>query len=126
MKTIITTPDAPAPIGPYNQAVLKNGMLYASGQIAINPVTSELVLDDIKTETTQVMENIKAILKAADMTFDDIIKTSIFISDMHNFAQINEVYGTYFDEANAPARETVEVANLPKFVNVEISFLASK
>ncbi|MFB9052238.1 Rid family detoxifying hydrolase [Formosa undariae] len=126
MKTIITTPNAPAPIGPYNQAVLKNGMLYASGQIAINPATSELVLDDIKTETKQVMENINAILKAADMTFEDIIKTSIFISDMNNFAQINEVYGQYFDEATAPARETVEVANLPKFVNVEISFLASK
>ena len=126
MKTIITTPNAPAPIGPYNQAVLKNGMLYASGQIAINPATSELVLDDIKTETKQVMENINAILKAADMTFDDIIKTSIFISDMNNFAQINEVYGQYFDEATAPARETLEVANLPKFVNVEISFLASK
>ena len=126
MKTIITTPNAPAPIGPYNQAVLKNGMLYASGQIAINPATSELVLDDIKTETKQVMENISGILKAADMTFEDIIKTSIFISDMHNFAQINEVYGQYFNEATAPARETVEVANLPKFVNVEISFLASK
>ncbi|CDF79416.1 endoribonuclease L-PSP [Formosa agariphila KMM 3901] len=126
MKTIITTPNAPAPIGPYNQAVLKNGMLYASGQIAINPETSELVLDDIKTETKQVMENINAILKEANMTFEDIIKTSIFISDMHNFADINEVYGQYFDEATAPARETVEVANLPKFVNVEISFIASK
>ncbi|WP_299779544.1 Rid family detoxifying hydrolase [uncultured Formosa sp.] len=126
MKTIITTPDAPAPIGPYNQAVLKNGMLYASGQIAINPATSELVLDDIKTETTQVMKNMEAILKAADMTFEDVIKTSIFISDMNNFAQINEIYGQYFNEATAPARETVEVANLPKFVNVEISFLASK
>ncbi|WP_159023429.1 Rid family detoxifying hydrolase [Formosa sp. L2A11] len=126
MKTIITTPDAPAPIGPYNQAVLKNGMLYASGQIAIDPATSELVLDDIKTETTQVMKNMEAILKAADMTFEDVIKTSIFISDMNNFAQINEIYGQYFNEATAPARETVEVANLPKFVNVEISFLASK
>ncbi|WP_066218451.1 Rid family detoxifying hydrolase [Formosa haliotis] len=126
MKTIITTPNAPAPIGPYNQAILKNGMLYASGQIAIHPSTSELVLDDIQIETKQVMENIKGILEAADMTFNDIIKTSIFISDMHNFAQINEVYATYFDEATAPARETVEVANLPKFVNVEISFIASK
>ena len=126
MKTIIHTPDAPAPIGPYNQAVLINDTLYTSGQIALNPKNGELVLDDIKTETKLVMENLKAVLAAADMTFEHVVKTSIFISDMHNFAQINEVYSSYFNEATAPARETVEVANLPKFVNVEISMIAVK
>lgn len=123
-KQIITTPNAPAPIGPYNQAVLINGTLYTSGQIAINPKTGELVLDTIKAETQQVMENMKAVLAAANMTFEHVVKTSIFISDMHNFSQINEVYSEYFDDASAPARETVEVANLPKFVNVEISMIA--
>ena len=126
MKKIINTPKAPAPIGPYNQAVLSGNTLYTSGQIALHPDTTELVLDDIRTETKQVMENMKAVLEAADMTFENVIKTSIFISDMNNFAQINEVYGQYFDEASAPARETVEVANLPKFVNVEISMIAVK
>ena len=126
MKKIINTPNAPAPIGPYNQAVLVNNILYTSGQIALDPVTMELVLDDIITETKQVMENLKAVLKAADMTFENVFKTSIFISDMHNFSKINEVYATYFDESTAPARETVEVANLPKFVNVEISMMAAK
>lgn len=126
MKKIINTTKAPAPIGPYNQAVLVGNMLYTSGQIALHPETMELVLDDIKTETKQVMENMKAVLKAADMTFENVIKSSIFISDMHNFSQINEVYSTYFNEATAPARETVEVANLPKFVNVEISMIAVK
>ena len=126
MKTIINTPNAPAPIGPYNQAVLSGNTLYTSGQIALNPKTMELVLDDIKTETKQVMENMRAVLAAADMTFENVIKSSIFVSDMHNFAKINEVYGAYFDEATAPARETVEVANLPKFVNVEISMIAVK
>ncbi len=125
MKTIITTPNAPAPIGPYNQAVLKGNMLYTSGQIAIDPKTGNLVTDDIKTETKLVMENLKAILTEAGMTFENVLKTTIFISDMHNFAAINEVYVTYFNEATAPARETVEVANLPKFVNVEISVIAS-
>ena len=126
MKKIISTSKAPAPIGPYNQAVLSGNTLYTSGQIALHPETGELVMGDIKTETKQVMENMKAVLKAADMTFENVIKTSIFISDMNNFAQINEVYGTYFDDATAPARETVEVANLPKFVNVEISMIANK
>ncbi|NRB58980.1 MAG: RidA family protein [Winogradskyella sp.] len=126
MKKIINTPKAPAPIGPYNQAVLSGNTLYTSGQIALHPETTELVLDDIRTETKQVMENMKAVLEAADMTFENVIKTSIFISDMNNFAQINEVYCQYFDEASAPARETVEVANLPKFVNVEISMIAVK
>lgn len=126
MKTIITTQDAPAPIGPYNQAVLSGNTLYTSGQIAINPTTGELVLADIKSETKQVMENMKAVLAAASMTFENVIKTSIFIADMHQFAAINEVYGSYFNEATAPARETVEVANLPKFVHVEISMIAVK
>ena len=126
MKKIITTTKAPAPIGPYNQAVLSGNTLYTSGQIAINPNTGELVLDSIKEETTQVMENLKEVLAAADMTFENVIKTSIFISDMNNFGEINAVYGQYFNEETAPARETVEVANLPKFVNVEISAIAVK
>ncbi|WP_290700716.1 Rid family detoxifying hydrolase [Lacinutrix sp.] len=126
MKKIITTKHAPAPIGPYNQAVLSGNTLYTSGQIALHPETGELVMDDISTETKQVMENMKAVLAAADMTFENVIKSSIFISDMHNFAAINTVYGQYFNEASAPARETVEVANLPKFVNVEISMIAVK
>ena len=126
MKKIIQTPNAPAPIGPYNQAVLYGNTLYTSGQIAINPATGKLELDSIPHETKLVMENMKAVLAAADMTFSDVVKTSIFISDMNNFAEINKVYGTYFDEATAPARETVEVANLPKFVNVEISMIAIK
>lgn len=124
MKKIITTTKAPSPIGPYNQAVLSGNTLYTSGQIALNPETGELVLDDIKNETTQVMENMKAVLEAANMTFENIVKTSIFISDMNNFAAINEVYGSYFNNTTAPARETVEVARLPKDVNVEISMIA--
>ncbi|CAL2085302.1 RidA family protein [Tenacibaculum sp. 190524A02b] len=126
MKKIITTDKAPAPIGPYNQAVLSGNTLYTSGQIALNPSTGELVLDSIEAETKQVMENMKEVLAAAEMTFENVIKTSIFISDMNNFSKINEVYGNYFNEATAPARETVEVANLPKFVNVEISMIAVK
>ncbi|MFD2566034.1 RidA family protein [Pseudotenacibaculum haliotis] len=126
MKKIIQTPNAPAPIGPYNQAVLSGNTLYTSGQIAINPETGELQLGSIQEETQLVMENMKAVLKAADMTFENVVKTSIFISDMNNFAEINKVYGSYFNEDTAPARETVEVANLPKFVNVEISMIAVK
>ena len=126
MKKIITTSKAPAPIGPYNQAILTGNTLYTSGQIAINPESGELVLNSIKDETTQVMENMKAVLEAADMTFENVIKTSIFIADMNQFSEINAVYGSYFNEKNAPARETVEVANLPKFVNVEISMIAVK
>lgn len=126
MKKIITTSKAPAPIGPYNQAVLSGNTLYTSGQIAIHPKTGELVLDSIEEETKQVMENMKAVLEAAQMTFENVIKSSIFISDMHQFSKINAVYGSYFDETTAPARETVEVANLPKFVNVEISMIAVK
>ena len=126
MKTIITTSKAPAPIGPYSQAVLNGNTLYTSGQIAFNPKTMALVLDDIKTETKQVMENMKAVLTEAGMTFGNVVKTSIFITDMNNFSQINEVYGSYFNEATAPARETVQVARLPKDVNVEISMIAVK
>ena len=126
MKKIIQTPNAPAPIGPYNQAILSGNTLYTSGQIAINPATGELELGSIQEETELVMQNLKAVLEAAEMTFENVIKTSIFISDMNNFGEINKVYGSYFDEVTAPARETVEVANLPKFVNVEISMIAVK
>lgn len=126
MKKIIYTDKAPAPIGPYNQAVLVGNTLYTSGQIALNPATMELVLDDIETETKQVMENMKAVLAAADMTFENVIKTTIFIMNMGDFARINAVYGSYFDEPTAPARETVQVACLPKNVNIEISMIAVK
>ena len=125
MKKIIHTDKAPAPIGPYSQAVQFGNMLYTSGQIAINPTTGDLEIEDIKAETRLVMENLRAVLQAAGMNFEHVIKASIFVSDMHNFADINQVYATYFNEATAPARETVEVANLPKFVNVEISMIAS-
>lgn len=126
MKQIIHTPDAPAPIGPYSQAVLIGNTLYTSGQIALDPVSMELVTTDIETETRQVMENMKAVLDAAGMDFTDVVKTTIFIMDMADFARINAVYGRYFDEATAPARETVQVAGLPKGVNVEISMVAVK
>lgn len=126
MKKIITTHKAPAPIGPYNQAILSGNTLYTSGQIALHPTTGELVINSIENETKQVMENMKEVLAAAEMTFENVVKSSIFISDMHNFSKINDVYALYFNEATAPARETVEVANLPKFVNVEISMIAVK
>ncbi|MDR6967144.1 2-iminobutanoate/2-iminopropanoate deaminase [Flavobacterium arsenatis] len=124
MKKIIHTDKAPAPIGPYNQAVLVGDTLYTSGQIALDPVTMELVLDDIETETKQVMENMKAVLEEAGMTFENVVKATIFIMDMNDFGKINSVYGSYFDEKTAPARETVQVACLPKNVNVEISVIA--
>lgn len=126
MKQVINTPNAPAPIGPYNQAILSGNTLYLSGQIALNIETGLLVLDDVKSETKQVMENLKAVLNAAGMTFENVVKTTIFISDMNNFTLINEVYGSYFNDATAPARETVQVARLPKDVNVEISMIAVK
>ncbi|WP_029033002.1 RidA family protein [Salinimicrobium terrae] len=126
MKKIIQTKDAPAPIGAYNQAVLSGNTLYISGQIALNPVSGELEQKNIEEETEQVMRNLKAILVAAEMSFENVVKSSIFISDMNNFGRINAVYSKYFDEETAPARETVEVANLPKFVNVEISVIAVK
>lgn len=124
MKKIIFTDKAPAPIGPYSQAVLINETLYTSGQIALNPETMELVIDDIQTETKQVMENMKAVLQAAGMTFENVVKATIFIMDMSDFANINTVYASYFDEKTAPARETVQVAGLPRGVNVEISMIA--
>jgi 2-iminobutanoate/2-iminopropanoate deaminase len=126
MKKIIYTENAPAPIGPYNQAVLVGNTLYTSGQIALNPQTMELVLDDIETETKQVMENMKAVLTAAEMTFENVVKTSIFIMNMEDFSRINAVYGAYFNDGTAPARETVQVACLPKNVNIEISMIAIK
>ena len=126
MKQVIITPNAPAPIGPYSQAVLKGNTLYTSGQIAINPTNGELVLDNIKLETDQVMKNMAAVLKEAQMSFEDVVKATIFITDMNNFIEINAVYGSYFNEASAPARETVQVSKLPKNVNVEISMIAIK
>ncbi len=126
MKKIINTPLAPAPIGPYSQAVLVNNMLYTSGQIAINPATNELVLETIEAETHRVMQNLQEVLKAAEMTFENVVKSTIFIADMNQFAQINSVYAQYFDENTAPARETVQVSCLPKKVNIEISMIAIK
>ncbi|NQY68160.1 MAG: RidA family protein [Flavobacteriales bacterium] len=123
MKTIIHTEAAPAPIGPYNQAILKNGTLYISGQIPLDPVSGEIVNSDIVAETKQVMENLKAVLEAASMDLSNVVKTSIFISDMNDFGKINEVYGNYFT-SEEPARECVQVARLPKDVNVEISAIA--
>lgn len=124
-KKIIRTENAPAPIGPYNQAVMYGDTLYVSGQIALDPKTGELVQDDIQTETKMVMENLKAVLAEAGMDFSNVIKSTIFLMDMGQFAQVNEVYGSYFGE-NPPARETVQVAGLPKAVNVEISVIAGK
>jgi len=124
MKKIIFTEKAPTPIGPYNQAVLKGNTLYTSGQIALNPATMELVIDTIEIETKQVMENMKAVLEAAGMTFENVVKSTIFIMNMNDFGSINAVYGSYFNEKTAPARETVQVACLPKNVNVEISMIA--
>ena len=126
MKKIIKTHKAPAPIGPYNQAVLSGNTLYTSGQIAINLKTGNVISATISEETRLVMEHLKEVLAAADMTFENVIKTSIFISDMNNFGEINSVYGDYFNEESAPARETVEVTALPKSANVEISAIAVK
>ena len=124
MKKIIFSDKAPAPIGPYNQAVLSGNTLYTSGQIAINPATGNLVLENIEIETEQVMQNLKAVLEAANMNFDNVIKSTIFISNMGDFATINAIYGKYFSEETAPARETVQVSCLPKNVNIEISMIA--
>lgn len=124
MNRIIRTTEAPLPIGPYNQAILKDDTLYASGQIAIDPTTNQLISGNIKAETKQVMDNLAAVLRAADMDFTQVVKCSIFISDMNDFNEINQVYGLYFNNDTAPARETVQVAVLPKNVNVEISLIA--
>lgn len=126
MKKIIFTDKAPAPIGPYSQAVLVGNTLYTSGQIALDPATMELVMETIEVETTQVMNNMKAVLEAADMDFSNVVKSTIFISDMNDFGRINSIYASYFEEESAPARETVQVAKLPKNVNVEISMIAIK
>ena len=124
MKKIITTPNAPAPIGPYNQAVLSGNTLYISGQTPLDPSTGNLVSGSIEEEPLKVMKNIEAILTAASATFESVVKASIFVKDMHQFKAINGVYGSFFNAATAPARETIEVANLPMFVNVEISMIA--
>jgi len=124
MKKIVKTSNAPKPIGPYNQAVIANNLLFISGQVAFDPKTDTLVLDNIENETKQVMENLKAILESVNATFENVVKTTIFLSDMENFVKVNGVYGSYFNEDTAPARETVEVARLPKDVNVEISMIA--
>jgi 2-iminobutanoate/2-iminopropanoate deaminase len=126
MKKIIFTDKAPAPIGPYNQAVLVGNTLYTSGQIALNPNTMELVMETIEVETSQVMNNMKAVLEAAEMDFSNVVKSTIFITDMNDFARINTVYADYFQEEFAPSRETVQVAKLPRNVNIEISMIAIK
>ncbi|MFI5134021.1 MAG: RidA family protein [Chitinophagales bacterium] len=124
-KTIVTTAQAPAPIGPYNQAIQTGNFLFISGQVCIDPSTGNLKNKDIQEETHQVMHNLKAILQEAGMDFSNVVKTSIFITDMNRFAEMNEVYGKYFAD-KFPARETVQVSALPKFVNVEISMIAAK
>ncbi len=123
MKKIISTKNAPGAIGPYSQAVKTGNMLFTSGQVAIHPESGELVMDDVQTETHQVMANLKAVLSEAGMTFDNVVKTSIFLQDMNDFNAVNEVYASYFS-SDFPARETVQVACLPKSVNVEISMIA--
>ena len=124
MKTIIQTTKAPAPIGPYNQAILVDNTLFTSGQIALDPKTMELVNRDIEMETTQVMKNLCEVLKAAGMGFANVVKATIYLADMVDFSRVNEVYGGYFNDDDAPARETVQVAQLPKNVRVEISVIA--
>jgi len=124
-KVIINTDEAPEPIGPYSQSVLSNNTLYVSGQIPLDPETGNIINDSIESETERVMQNIGKILRAAGYSFDNVVKCSIFVTDLGNFARINEVYGQYFDVA-PPARETVEVSRLPKDVNVEISCIATK
>ncbi len=125
MKKIINSPNAPAPVGPYNHSVAFNGMLFASGQIALDPSTGNMIQDDIEKETHQVMRNIKSILDTAGISFEHIIKCSVFVNDMNNYAKFNAVYATYFNDDTAPARELVEVARLPKDANVEISIIAA-
>lgn len=124
MKEIVYTDQAPAPIGPYSQATVFGNQVFTSGQIAIHPQTGDLICDTIEQETRQVLENLKAVLAAAGCGLEDVLKCSIFISDMGQFQQINQVYAEYFEEATAPARETVQVAVLPKNVNIEISAIA--
>lgn len=124
-KKVITTKNAPAPIGPYNQAILVNDTLYISGQICIEPASGNLKNKDLQEETNQVMQNLKSILQEAGMSFNNVVKTTIFLTDMNRFSEVNEIYGKYFN-SDFPARETVQVSALPKFVNVEISMIAVK
>ena len=124
MKKIITSKNAPRPIGPYNQAVIANGFMYISGQVGMNPKTGKIIKDTISEETEQVMKNLSSILNEASISFENVVKTTIFLSDMNDFSLVNEVYGKYFDEDTAPARETVQVSKLPLGVNVEISMIA--
>ena len=124
MKKIINTDKSPAPIGPYNQAILKNNMLFISGQIALDPVSMKLKNQTIEEETNQVMLNLKHILKEANMDFDNVVKTSIFLSDMNIFNKVNDIYGKYITKEDEPARETIAVKTLPMNVNVEISMIA--
>jgi len=124
-KKIIVTKNAPAPIGPYNQAILVNNTLYISGQVCIDPSTGNLKNKDLQEETHQVMQNLKTILQEAEMSFNNVVKTTIFLTDMNRFSEVNDIYGKYF-ERDFPARETVQVSALPKFVNVEISMVAMK
>ena len=124
MKKIITSKNAPSPIGPYNQAVIANGFMFISGQVGMNPKTGKIVKNSISDETEQVMENLSSILNEASISFENVVKTTIFLSDMNDFSSVNEVYGKYFDEDIAPARETVQVSKLPLGVNVEISMIA--
>ena len=126
MKKTIQTDNAPAPIGPYSQAVLVGSTLYTSGQIALDAQSGELLIENITDETIKVMMNMQAVLNAAEMDFNNVVKSTIFLSSMSNFDAVNKVYASYFDEQNAPARETVEVSELPKKVNVEISMIAIK
>ena len=125
-KTIVTSENAPAPIGPYNQAVWYGDVLFVSGQIALDPATGELVLDSIEIETDRVLKNLEGILHAAGLTFENVLKCSVFVTDMNDFSKINAVYGNYFKEETAPARELVQVAALPRFVHVEISLIAGR
>ena len=125
MKKIINTSNAPLPIGPYNQATSSNGLLFISGQIALDPATGDLVMDTIEAETHQVLKNVGAILEAAGSSFEKVLKVSVFVKDMNMFGRINAVYAEYFQADTAPARELVEVAELPKFVNIEISLIAA-
>ena len=124
MKKIIKTENAPKPIGPYNQAVIAGNYMFISGQIALNPKNGELITGEIEKETTQVMENLKAILSEASLSFENVVKTTIFLSDMNDFSSVNEIYGSYLNNSTAPARETVQVSKLPVGVNVEISMIA--
>jgi 2-iminobutanoate/2-iminopropanoate deaminase len=124
MKQLVNTPSAPLPIGPYNQAVALNGLIFVSGQIAIHPATSELVLDSVEAETHQVLQNLNAILEAAGSSLEKVLKATVFVKDINQFSRINSVYGEYFKPEFAPARELVQVSELPKFVNIEISVIA--